>query len=117
MRQTKLTYKFFFPLVSITLTLMLIAPIALKLDHALSYHSDVIECKHKEPHLHSYNYHNHLLDIFFQPLIKYDFGIIHLPQKIYIPKSLFNYLNLVCKYNFNISRVRGPPVSKRIDCF
>jgi hypothetical protein len=46
----------------------LLLPIAIKLIHAITYHSATEDCKIDRVHLHALNQHNEALDYFFQPL-------------------------------------------------
>ena len=53
---------------------MFLAPMGLKLNHSLVFHSETTSCEQTMTHIHSENSHNDFLDIFFQPVFEFDFN-------------------------------------------
>ena len=72
MRKEKKYKTHFNILLSTLLIFMFLAPMALKLDHSLTFHSEAIACEHTTTHIHTENSHNDFLDIFFQPDFEFD---------------------------------------------
>lgn len=110
MNRTKKNTSFFINGLIILLIGFLLFPIGLKLEHSFSFHSQKKECKHSKTHFHSSDFHNHLIDMFFQTLVKYDFGYKNLLNQINVSKKdvfIYEYLNN--EFSLNKLRVRGPP--------
>ena len=88
---------------------MFLAPLVLKLNHSLVFHTDVTKCEHTNTHLHPKNSHNDFLDIFFQPVFEFDLNFNFSLQKKYTSNfEIFNdyFVKKVIYKNLN---VRGPP--------
>ena len=94
---------------STILIFMFLAPMALKLDHSLAFHSEVTVCEQTTTHIHSENSHNDFLDIFFQPVFEFDLNSnLSLLKKYTSNFEIFNdyFVKKVIHKNLN---VRGPP--------
>ena len=103
-------HKTYFNIVlSTILIFMFLAPMALKLDHSLTFHAEVTVCEQTTTHIHSENSHNDFLDIFFQPVFEFDLNSnLSLLKKYTSNFEIFNdyFVKKVIHKNLN---VRGPP--------
>lgn len=94
---------------STILIFMFLAPMGLKLNHSLVFHSETTSCEQTMTHIHSENSHNDFLDIFFQPVFEFDFNSnLSLLKKYTSNFEIFNdyFVKKVIYKNLN---VRGPP--------
>lgn len=92
-----------------TIVMMLIAPMGLKFEHALSKHSQTSDCKYNKSHYHTDNSHSDFLDHFFQPLFEWVVKD-HPSSKNHRPiRLIFSYHKNFVQSNFNHFSVRGPP--------
>ncbi len=110
MNKTKKNTSFLTTGVIILLVGFLLFPIGLKLEHSFSFHSQKKECKHSKTHFHSSDFHDHLIDMFFQTIVNYDFGYKNLLNQINISKKevfIYEYLDNV--FFLNKLKARGPP--------
>lgn len=94
---------------SYILVFMFLAPMSLKFNHSLSFHSEVIKCEHTKTHIHSGNSHNDFLDIFFQPVLELDLDL-----NFFLPKKHTSNFEIFSDYFVENSihktlNVRGPP--------
>ena len=88
---------------------MFLAPMALKLDHSLTFHSEAIACEHTTTHIHTENSHNDFLDIFFQPVFEFDLNSnLSLLKKHNLNFEIFNDYFVKKAIHKNL-KVRGPP--------
>ena len=88
---------------------MFLAPMALKLDHSLTFHSEATTCEHTTTHIHTENSHNDFLDIFFQPVFEFDHtSNLSLLKKYNLNFEIFNDYFVKKAIHKNL-KVRGPP--------
>ena len=94
---------------SAILIFMFLAPMGLKLDHSLAFHSEATSCEHATTHIHTENSHNDFLDIFFQPVFEFDLNFNFFLLKKYT--SNFEIFNdyFIKKAIHKTLNVRGPP--------
>ena len=96
-------------ILSTILISMFLAPMGLKLNHSLVFHSEATSCEHTTTHIHTENSHNDFLDIFFQPVFEFDLNSnLSLLKKYTSNFEIFNdyFVKKVIHKNLN---VRGPP--------
>ena len=91
------------------LIFIFLAPLSLKLEHSLSFHSEVIKCEHTKTHIHTGSSHNDFLDIFFQPVFEFD-----LYFNFFLLKKHTSNFQIFSDYFIENSvyktlKVRGPP--------
>ena len=109
MEKEKKHNTYFNIVLSTILIFMFLAPMALKLDHSLVFHSETTSCEHTMTHIHSENSHNDFLDIFFQPVFEFDLNSnLSILKKYTSSFEIFNdyFVKKIVHKNLN---VRGPP--------
>ena len=109
MRKEKKHKTHFNILLSTLLIFMFLAPMALKLEHSFTFHSEFTKCEHTKTHIHSENSHNDFLDIFFQQVFELDLNFnLSLLKKHTSNFEIFNDYFVKKAIHKNL-KVRGPP--------
>lgn len=109
MEKEKIHNSYFNIVLSTILIFMFLAPMGLKLNHSLVFHSETTSCEHTMTHIHSENTHNDFLDIFFQPVFEFDLNSnLSLLKKHNLNFEIFNDYFVKKAIHKNL-KVRGPP--------
>ena len=90
--------------------IVFLAPIGLKLEHALIFHSEIEECTNTETHFHTSSNHNDFLDYFFQPIVKSFFKSLKLYKTAIIDKVFDNNYLIFYSKPLKFVGLRGPPL-------
>ena len=109
MEKEKKHNTYFNIVLSTILIFMFLAPMGLKLNHSLVFHSETTSCEHTMTHIHSENSHDDFLDIFFQPVFEFD-----LNSNLTLLKKYTSNFEIFSDYFVENSihktlKVRGPP--------